>query len=182
MTNLCDAPFRLNLELVESAICSNQTISSDIQKPIYTKSDYHRACSALYQLLSPSTAKEGDRFHQLLTAIKNSGPDVITTSWGGVCLTATDGIRIRKYLVVEDGCVLDLEFHHYKQETLYLIEGSGFVLINNKPNTLDVTPLTSESLLITPHTVHGLLATSPLVVFEDSMEPNGMDKDIHWFF
>ena len=123
-------------------------------------------------------------FPELLDRIHRRGEGTIQTPWGGVLIVFHDHPRVEKYLVVRQGGYLALEMHEQKDEHLEVREGAGLILYRSAAGQ----PLTVEALApgnrfhFEPGMEHCLIGTENLLVFEKSVDPKGMDKDLVFIY
>jgi hypothetical protein len=123
-------------------------------------------------------------FTELFDRIERGGDGVIRTPWGGVVITLHEPPRIEKYLVIRKGGYLALETHKEKDEHLEVKEGGGLILRRCVPNQV----LTVEALApgqqfhFKPGMEHCLIGTEQLLVFEQSIDPKGMDQDLVFIY
>ena len=109
---------------------------------------------------------------------------MIKTGWGGVVITLHQHPRVEKFLVVRQGRYLALEKHEQKDERLEVKEGAGLLLWRRRTGE----PLTVETLSpgdqfhFSPGMEHCLIGTENLLVFERSIDPKGMDKDLIFIY
>ncbi len=154
-------------------------------------------------LLRETLAKIGEH-----NPVTSSGGSIVT-SWGGVLIRDREPIRlapghvpkpyrgelVHKWLAVKDGGYLALERHRYKEETLVVEQGAGFILApganagelrgsillpGNQKGTLsriELNPVAKNDF--GPwHCVVGF----GILLFETSSDHLGMDGDLHFQF
>jgi mannose-6-phosphate isomerase-like protein (cupin superfamily) len=91
---------------------------------------------------------------------------------------------VEKFLVIRKGGYLGLEKHEQKDERLEVKEGAGLVLCRRSPND----PLSVElvepgaQFHFEPGMEHCLIGTENLLVFERSIDPKGMDRDLIFIY
>jgi mannose-6-phosphate isomerase-like protein (cupin superfamily) len=123
-------------------------------------------------------------FPELLDRITRNGDGIIHTPWGGIVIVLHDHPRVEKYLVVREGGNLALEMHEQKDEHLEVQEGAGLILYRSAAGQ----PLKVEALApgnrfhFKPGMEHCLIGTENLLVFEKSVDPKGMDKDLVFIY
>ena len=123
-------------------------------------------------------------FPELLERINRRGEGTIQTPWGGVVIVLHEHPRVEKYLVIRQGGYLALEMHEQKDEHLEVREGAGLILSRRAADQ----PLTVEALApgdrfhFEPGMEHCLIGTENLLVFERSVDPKGMDKDLVFIY
>jgi hypothetical protein len=123
-------------------------------------------------------------FSELLERINRHGEGTIQTPWGGVVIVLHEHPRVEKYLVIRQGGYLALETHEQKDERLEVREGMGLILSRRATDR----PLTVEALgpgnrfHFEPGMEHCLIGTEDLLVFERSVDPKGMDKDLVFIY
>jgi mannose-6-phosphate isomerase-like protein (cupin superfamily) len=123
-------------------------------------------------------------FSELLDRINRRGEGTIQTPWGGVLIVLHEHPRVEKYLVIRQGGYLALEMHEQKDEHLEVREGAGLILSRRAGDQ----PLTVEALApgdrfhFEAGMEHCLIGTENLLVFERSVDPKGMDKDLVFIY
>ena len=123
-------------------------------------------------------------FPELLDRINRGDDGTIQTPWGGVLIVLHEHPRVEKYLVIRQGGYLALEMHEQKDEHLEVREGAGLILSRRAADQ----PLTVEGLApgdrfhFEPGMEHCLIGTENLLVFERSVDPKGMDKDLVFIY
>jgi mannose-6-phosphate isomerase-like protein (cupin superfamily) len=123
-------------------------------------------------------------FSELLDRINRRGEGTIQTPWGGVVIVLHEHPRVEKYLVIRQAGYLALEMHEQKDEHLEVREGAGLILSRRAADQ----PLTVEALApgdrfhFEPGMEHCLIGTENLLVFERSVDPKGMDKDLVFIY
>ena len=86
--------------------------------------------------------------------------------------------RVEKYLVIRKGGYLALESHTEKDERLEVQEGAGLILsrrAGDQPLTVQVLA-PGDRFHFEPGSVHCLIGSEDLLVFERSIDPKGMDQ------
>ena len=123
-------------------------------------------------------------FVELLGRVERGGEGIIQTPWGGVVVTLHEHPRVEKYLVIREDGYLALEKHEEKDERLEVKEGAGLILsrsIADEP--LAVAALTpGDEFHFQPGMEHCLIGTENLLIFERSIDPKGMDKDLVFIY
>jgi hypothetical protein len=111
-------------------------------------------------------------------------PLIFETSWGGVYVTKYEHPNVEKFLVVDAGKYLAFENHEQKTETLTVKEGLGVLIYRPESSSaLSMMRLRpGESITLQPGQEHCLVAISNLLVFEESIDPKGMDKDLIFIY
>src|SRR5204863_3618989 len=155
--------------------------------PINSRESFNRYCREACRLWNeafPNGIGETEQFTKLLNRIEHANDGVIRTRWGGVVITLHEHPRVEKYLVVRKGGYLALEMHEQKDERLEVQEGAGLILSRRVAGQ----PLTVEALApgdrfhFEPGMEHCLIGTENLLVFERSVDPKGMDKDLVFIY
>jgi hypothetical protein len=119
-----------------------------------------------------------------LRRVERGGDGVIKTSWGGVVITLHEHPRVEKFLIVRQGKYLALEKHEQKDERIDVKEGAGLILSRraaNEPLKIDIL-LRGDQFRFEPGMEHCLIGTENLLVFERSIDPKGMDKDLIFIY
>jgi hypothetical protein len=124
------------------------------------------------------------RFPDLLERIERRGEAVIKADWGGVVVTLHEPPRVEKFLVIREGQYLALEMHEEKDERIEVQEGAGLLLWRRpKEKTLTAEPLVPGGKFhFKPGVEHCLIGTENLLVFERSVDPKGMDRDLIFIY
>ena len=128
--------------------------------------------------------KTSHRFADLLERVERRSQSVIKTEWGGVVVTLHEHPRVEKFLVIRQGNYLALEMHEEKDERLEVTEGAGLILWrrpNEQSLTAEVLKAGAEFHLA-PGMEHCVIGTENLLVFERSIDPKGMDKDLIFIY
>jgi hypothetical protein len=166
------------------------TIASNLstQSPIHSQATFNRycrqACLLWKEHFGDGPIGSTALFPELLDRITRNGEGIIQTPWGGVVIVLHDHPRVEKYLVVRQGGYLALEMHEQKDEHLEVQEGAGLILYRSATGQ----PLTVEALApdnrfhFEPGMEHCLIGTENLLVFERSVDPKGMDKDLVFIY
>ena len=158
------------------------------QPKIDSRASFNRYCREACRLweaqfpagIGETTAK----YAELVDEVSRGGDQVIPTSWGGVVVTVHEHPRVEKYLVIRKGGYLALETHEEKDERLEVQEGAGLILCRRTADE----PLTVQALVpgaqfhFLPRMEHCIIGTENLLVFERSIDPKGMDKDLVFIF
>jgi hypothetical protein len=143
-----------------------------------------KACLLWSENFSAAPVGTTALFTELLDRINRRGEGTIQTSWGGVVIVLHEHPRVEKYLVVRQSGYLALEKHEQKNEHLEVREGAGLILSRRAAGL----PLTVEALApgrrfhFEPGMEHCLIGTENLLVFESSVDPKGMDKDLVFIY
>jgi mannose-6-phosphate isomerase-like protein (cupin superfamily) len=158
------------------------------QSRIDSGESFNRYCREACRLWSAhfSHAPSGTSafFAELLDRINRHGEGTIQTPWGGVVIVLHEHPRVEKYLVIRQGGYLALETHEQKDEHLEVREGAGLILSRRGASQ----PLTVETLApgdrfhFEPGMEHCLIGTENLLVFERSVDPKGMDRDLVFIY
>lgn len=149
--------------------------------PIDSREKFNRYCREACRFWTgkfPNGIGETEQFPKLLQQL------TIPTSWGGVVVTLHEHPRVEKYLVIRKGGYLALEMHEQKDEHLTVCEGAGLVLWrppNERALTVQVLR-PREKFHFAPGIEHCLIGTEDLLVFEQSMDPKGMDQDLIFIY
>lgn len=163
-------------------------VALDASSPIdseETFNDYCReACRVWAGHFRNPVGETSHRFTDLLERVERRSQSVIKTEWGGVVITLHEHPRVEKFLMIRKDRYLALEMHEEKDERLEVIEGAGLILWrrSNEPSlTAEVLKLGAEFHLA-PGIEHCLIGTENLLVFERSIDPKGMDKDLIFIY
>lgn len=94
---------------------------------------------------------------------------IIDKPWGQEELLFVGPHYVVKRLTMEAGHCCSLQYHRYKHETVYVVEGCLYVLIGQSEDSLDEIVLSAnEHLVIAPNTVHQMAARNRCVYLEAS--------------
>jgi hypothetical protein len=128
-----------------------------------------------------ATTKE---FQDLQEQIETGGDSTIKTGWGGVVITFHEHPRVEKFLVVNRAGYLALEKHDRKDEHLDVREGAGLALwrASSQGPLVAEALVPGKSLHLEPGMEHCLIGCEDLLVFERSIDPKGMDRDLIFIF
>ena len=158
------------------------------QSKIDSRASFNRYCREACRLwdeqFREGVGKTSAKFNQLLEKVQGGGEGVIPTPWGGVFITLHEPPHVEKYLVIRKGGYLALETHEEKDERLEVEEGAGLILSRRA----DDQPLAAQALApgdqfhFKPGMEHCLIGTENLLVFERSVDPKGMDKDLVFIY
>jgi hypothetical protein len=154
--------------------------------PIDSSAAFNCYCREAIRLWSEQfgSGKTPAQFAGLLGRVERGGEDVIKTGWGGVVVTLHEHLRVEKYLVVRRGGYLALETHEQKDERLEVKEGAGLILwrrVADQPLAVE-TLSPGDQFHFAPGMEHCLIGTDNLLVFERSVDPKGMDKDLVFIY
>jgi hypothetical protein len=149
------------------------------------RSDYLAFCNAVARVSHVET--ESPLFEVLLKRIQSEQSDaIISTPWGGVVIESlrNNDTEVKKNLVVKQGMYLAFEKHDEKVETLSWKEGKGVLVYRSSDEGALQTAIIEEGFEITlrPGQEHTIIAISNLVVWEESLDPKGMDRDLIFIF
>lgn len=193
MTNdewrMTTAVFNLNHEkLASDPRLAEIGAALDAFSPIESEETFNRYCREACRLWTgqfrDSVGTISARFPDLLERIERRSGEVIKTDWGGVVVTLHEHPRVEKFLVIRQGGYLALEMHEQKDERLEVSEGAGLILWR-WPNErgLAVEPLEAGGKFhLKPGQEHCLIGTENLLVFERSVDPKGMDRDLIFIY
>jgi hypothetical protein len=165
-------------------------IADELSKllPIDSRDAFNRycrvACRSWSEELRDGIGRPSKQFDELLGRVERGGEGVIKTSWGGVVVTLHEHPRVEKFLVVRHSKYLALEKHDQKDERLEVKEGAGLILSRravNEPLKIDIfSP--GDQFHFGPGMEHCLIGTENLLVFERSIDPKGLDKDLIFIY
>jgi mannose-6-phosphate isomerase len=100
-------------------------------------------------------------------------PKFTEKPWGGETLWAHTEHYVGKILMVDAGESLSIQYHHFKDETMYVLSGTGYInfyiLEDAQPvlvNKQFVVP--GDSIHIAPTQVHNVEAISDMQILEAS--------------
>jgi hypothetical protein len=165
-------------------------IAAELSKksPIDSSEAFNGYCRAACRLWSEQfddrIERPSPQFNRLLDRVGRGGDDVIKTVWGGVVVTLRNDPRVEKFLVVCRGKYLALEKHEQKDERIEVKEGAGLILLRsraNEPLRIDIL-LPGDQFHFEPGMEHCIIGTEDLLVFERSIDPKGMDKDLVFIY
>jgi len=142
------------------------------------------ACRLWARYFPNELGKTSAQFTELRGRIEAGGENVISTGWGGVVIRLHEPPRVEKYLVVHKGTYLALEMHEQKDERLEVREGAGLILwrrVSGQPLAVEAIGPDAEFHL-EPGKEHCLIGTENLLVFERSLDPRGMDRDLIFIY
>jgi hypothetical protein len=158
------------------------------QATIDSRASFNRFCRDACRLWSEHTGQgigtTSSLFAELLRRVQRGGDGVIPTPWGGVVITLHEPPRVEKYLVVRRGGYLALERHEEKDERLEVQEGTGLILSRRASDqrlTVDVLE-PGDQFHFEPGIEHCIIGTEDLLVFERSLDPKGMDRDLVFIY
>lgn len=86
----------------------------------------------------------------------NKTPEIVIKPWGREIRWAINDKYLGKILHINKGQRLSLQLHEQKDETIYVLEGTAIVQIND----MTVTLSEGESLRIQAKTIHRFCATA----------------------
>jgi len=160
----------------------------DRQSGIDSSEAFNRYCRTACRIWSKQfpdgIGRTSQKFDQLLARVGQGGDDVIRTGWGGVVITLRNDPLVEKFLVVRGGKYLALEKHEQKDERIEVKEGAGLILFRSQANEpLSAEPLSpGDQFHFEPGMEHCIIGTEDLLVFERSIDPKGMDKDLVFIY
>ena len=155
--------------------------------PINSRESFNRYCREACRLWNrafPDRIGETEQFTKMLDRVEHTSDGVIRTGWGGVVITRHEHPRVEKYLVVRKGGYHALEMHAQKEERLKIREGAGLILWrppNERSLTVEVVHPGAE-FHFQPGAEHCIIGAEDLLVFERSMDPKGMDRDLIFIY
>ena len=178
--------FSLDLSSLEKApgFTDLTTVDQNIVS-FRSEDEFRRTCAQFCANWNPlNTPAERSEFQALKDRIPEGGNEIIKTSWGGVVITKHDHPHIETFLVVNASSFLAFEKHELKEESLSVREGAGILLHHRAGQAkVDVVPLIpGVSRFISPGEEHCIVALGDLLVFEESKDYKGMDKDLIFIF
>lgn len=95
--------------------------------------------------------------------------ETVDKPWGREIIWAKNNRYAGKILEVKKGQRLSLQLHEKKTETMYILQGTAALEIEDKTHALKTIRLEKDSSIdIAPHTVHRLLALEDSSVLEVS--------------
>jgi mannose-6-phosphate isomerase-like protein (cupin superfamily) len=123
-------------------------------------------------------------FAKHLQRIENGENNTISTPWGGVDICTYEHPNVKKFLVVKKGEYLAFEKHELKKEAICVTEGLGILLYRNGNDSTCWLKLLSpgDKVSFAPGEEHCIIATEDLLVYEESIDPKGMDQDLIFLF
>jgi myo-inositol-1(or 4)-monophosphatase len=153
----------------------------------FDQASYQNFCEQAATLLKTSKGSEetsGPEFNRIMRSISDQHDGGFETRWGGVYVTSYQHPNVEKYLAVRAGQFLDFEKHEVKQEKLTVVEGTGLLLLRTGRNQLTSIFYLEPgfSIDIAAGMEHGIVAGSDLLIFEESVDHKGMDKDLIFLF
>jgi len=89
---------------------------------------------------------------------------LIKKPWGKEVLFAVTDKYVGKILCINKGARLSLQFHQFKDETMYVVLGSAKLTYNNKNRIISV----GDSVRIKPGAIHRLEALKDTQIIEVS--------------
>jgi hypothetical protein len=143
-----------------------------------------KACLLWREHFSHAPVGTSAFFTELLDRLDRRDQGTIQTSWGGVVVILHEHPRVEKYLVIRQGGYLALEMHEQKDERLEIQEGAGLSLSRraaDQPLTVEVLA-PGDRFHFAPGMEHCLIGTEHLLVFERSIDPLGMDRDLVFIY
>jgi hypothetical protein len=175
---------KLAADSVFTALAKQMTAQSRIESRASFNRYCREACRLWDEEFGEGIGKTAARYAELLEKVDEGGDKVIQTPWGGVVIELHEHPRVEKYLVIRKGGYLALETHEQKDERLEVKEGAGLILSRRSAEQ----PLTVEALMpgaqfhFEPGMEHCIIGTENLLVFERSVDPKGMDKDLVFIY
>jgi mannose-6-phosphate isomerase-like protein (cupin superfamily) len=155
--------------------------------PINSRESFNRYCRQACRLWNEKFRDgigETEQFAKLLDQIEHRNEAVIRTGWGGVVITLHEHPRVEKFLVVRKGGYLALEMHEQKDERLEIREGAGLVFWrppNERSLSVEAVKPGAE-FHFPPGIEHCIIGAEDLLVFERSIDPKGMDRDLIFIY
>lgn len=155
-----------------------------INSPASFNAFCRQACRAWQEVFPAGVGAVSRQFRDLSKKLEESGGNVIRAPWGGVVITRHEPPQVEKFLVIRKGGYLALEKHTQKDERLEVREGAGLILAQQAPgDSLSVRALSPGMRFhFEPGMTHCLIGCEDLLVFENSIDPKGMDKDLVFIF
>ena len=100
-------------------------------------------------------------------------PKFTEKPWGSETLWAHTEHYVGKILTVHCGEQLSVQYHNYKEETMYVLSGSGIVffyeMMNDRPVIVDHMVLKDgDSVHIPPGKIHSVQAMTDMEILEAS--------------
>lgn len=158
------------------------------QTRIDSRESFNRYCREACRLWTENVADAigatTEKFDALIERVERGGDEIIQTGWGGVLIAIHEPPSVEKYLVIRRGGYLALETHSEKDERLTVTEGAGLLLSSQAGSGR----LTVEVLLpgsrhhFLPGSEHCIIGTANLLVFEQAIDPRGMDQDLIFIY
>jgi len=155
-------------------------------RPFGSEQEYRTFCDSVASIVH--TMPEAPLFKKLLGDIdaRPNDPMAIQTPWGGVLVTRLEDNNtvVQKNLVVKSGKYLAYEKHDEKVEELSWKEGLGVLIYRPEDETELRTAIIQQGFAIKlrPGQEHAIIAISDLVVWEESLDPKGMDQDLIFLY
>jgi len=155
--------------------------------PINSRESFNRYCREACRLWNrafPDRIGETEQFAKMLDRVEHTSDGVIRTGWGGAVITLHEHPRVEKYLFVRKGGYLALEMHEQKEERLKIREGAGLILWrppNERSLTVEVVHPGAQ-FHFQPGMEHCVIGAEDLLMFERSMDPKGMDRDLIFIY
>jgi mannose-6-phosphate isomerase-like protein (cupin superfamily) len=181
--------FDLNYDKLTSeskfvAIASSLSTHSRIDSRDAFNRFCRNACALWTEQFSNRPVGATTLFRELLDRVNRGGDRIIQTPWGGVVIVLHEHPRVEKYLVIRQGGYLALEMHEQKDEHIVVQEGAGLILWRRaagKPLSVEaISP--GDRFHFEPGMEHCLVGTENLLVFERSVDPKGMDRDLVFIY
>lgn len=99
-------------------------------------------------------------------------------------ITLHEPPRVEKYLVIRQGGYLALETHKEKDERLEVKEGAGLLLSRSAGDepVLVQALAPGDQFHFEPGMEHCFIGAENLPVFERSIDPKGMDRDLIFIY
>ena len=100
-------------------------------------------------------------------------PKITEKPWGGETLWAHTEHYVGKILKVNAGEVLSIQYHHHKDETMYVLSGEGIIFFyemrDEKPVVVNYFPVsTGDVVHIPPTQIHNVEALTDMEILEAS--------------
>lgn len=147
---------------------------------IYSCESFNRYCRQACAAWGAPRGETSARFADLLGRIERREEGTIATPWGGTVIILHEPPQVEKYLVVRRGHYLPLEKHALKDERINVIEGAGLLLSRrgiSAPLSAEVLS-PEEQFHFQPGMEHCIIGAEDLLVFENAIDPKGMDQDL----
>ncbi|NBW41726.1 hypothetical protein EBR25_12095 [bacterium] len=154
--------------------------------PFSSQQEYRSFCDSVASI--EHALSEAPLFQKLLGDINSraNDPMIIQTPWGGVFVESLENNNtiVEKNLVVKGGKYLAYEKHEEKIEELTWKEGLGVLIYRPEDETELRTAIIQQGFAIKlrPGQEHAIIAISDLVVWEESLDPKGMDQDLIFLY